>query len=165
MKWFLTNSWPERDIQIMLIESPWVVETFQSECKGLERYCDTQQQRTCLLRNASSELQSQCRSYEKECSDVRSDVEDIRLKESLIRLELRRRQHFFEMQHNTVLNLQNEKKTIENVSYFDQFATEPSRSFEIQLFKLLHVDNWTSSGGTEDRNGAFASGISFAEWT
>jgi len=106
----------------------------QSEAIGLQRCCDVQQQRTAVLHNFSSVLQCQCLSHEKESDDIKRSVEDIRLRESLICLEIRRRQQLFQTQSDVVENLENERRTIEKVSF--PLIEPHSMQFQLRILTL-----------------------------
>ena len=58
----------------------------------------------------------ECQQRERESKDLRRQVEEIRMEESLINLEIRRRENTLQIHSNAVENLENQRKHIENVS-------------------------------------------------
>jgi hypothetical protein len=67
----------------------------------------------------------ECQQRERESKDLRREVEEIRMEESLINLEIRRRENTLQIHSNAVENLENQRKHIENVSkLFDKMFCE-----------------------------------------
>jgi hypothetical protein len=62
-------------------------------------------------------MESECQSRERESRDLRRDLEEIRMAESLIHLDIKRRESMIEMRSAVVQHLENQKKHIENVNY------------------------------------------------
>jgi hypothetical protein len=65
----------------------------------------------------SKQMESECQSRERESRDLRRDLEEIRMAESLIHLDIKRRESMIEMRSAVVQHLENQKKHIENVNY------------------------------------------------
>ena len=63
-------------------------------------------------------MESECQSRERESRDLRRDLEEIRMAESLIHLDITRRESMIEMRSAVVQHLENQKKHIENVIKF-----------------------------------------------
>ncbi len=61
-------------------------------------------------------MESECQSRERESRDLRRDLEEIRMAESLIHLDIKRRESMIEMRSAVVQHLENQKKHIENVN-------------------------------------------------
>lgn len=66
----------------------------------------------------SKQLETDCQSKERESNDLRRELEEIRMGESLIHLEIKRRESMIQMRTAVVQHLENQKREIENVSYF-----------------------------------------------
>lgn len=76
------------------------------------------------MQNLSKQLETECQSRERESNDLRRDLEEIRMSESLIHLEIKRRESMIQMRSAVVLHLENQKKNVENVGFLKQFAYE-----------------------------------------
>ena len=87
----------------------------QSSAIGLERICDVQQQRKQVWHQLWCQLQADCQSRQRECAEIRRELEEMRMEESLINLEIRRRENTFRMHSTTVENLENQQRNIERV--------------------------------------------------
>ena len=61
-------------------------------------------------------MECECQSRERESRDLRRDLEEIRMAESLIHLDIKRRESMIEMRSAVVQHLENQKKHIENVN-------------------------------------------------
>lgn len=88
----------------------------KSDLIGLQRSCDLQQQRKNVLETLSRQLQSDCLSRERECNDLRRELEEIRMGESLIHLEIKRKESMIQTRSTAIQQLENQKKSIELVS-------------------------------------------------
>lgn len=67
------------------------------------------------MQNLSRQLESECQSRERESNDLRRDLEEIRMAESLIHLEIKRRESMIQTRSAMVQHLQNQQKEIEDV--------------------------------------------------
>lgn len=67
------------------------------------------------MQNLAKQLESECQSRERESNDLRRDLEEIRMTESLIHLEIKRRESMIQMRSAVVQHLQNQQKEIEDV--------------------------------------------------
>ncbi|KAK4015578.1 hypothetical protein OUZ56_030552 [Daphnia magna] len=86
----------------------------QSDAMGLQRSCDIQQQKKNVMQTLSKQLESECQSRERESRDLRRDLEELRMGESLIHLDIKRRESMIEMRSAVVQQLENQKRHIEN---------------------------------------------------
>ena len=73
----------------------------------------------------------ECQQRERESKDLRREVEEIRMEESLINLEIRRRENTLQIHSNAVENLENQRKHIENVSNLDPHLNVGQRRIEL----------------------------------
>ncbi len=89
----------------------------QSDALGLQRGCDAQHQRKNLLVRQSAELDAECQRRERQCKELRRQVEEVRMEESLINLEIRRRENVLQLQSEAVDDLENQRQHIENVRF------------------------------------------------
>ena len=69
-----------------------------------------------MLETLSRQLKSDCESRERECNDLRRELEEIRMGESLIHLEIKRRESMIQSKSTAVEQLENQKKFVELVS-------------------------------------------------
>ena len=76
------------------------------------------------MQTLSKQLESECQCRERESNDLRRDLEEIRMSESLIHLEIKRRESMIQMRSAVVQQLENQKKSVENVSFVDQYIKE-----------------------------------------
>ncbi len=76
------------------------------------------------MQNLSKQLETECQSRERESNDLRRDLEEIRMSESLIHLEIKRRESMIQMRSAVVLHLENQKRNVENVGFLKQFVYE-----------------------------------------
>lgn len=67
------------------------------------------------MHTLSKQFESECQSRERESRDLRRDLEEIRMGESLIHLDIKRRESLIEMRTAVVQHLENQKRHIENV--------------------------------------------------
>jgi len=67
------------------------------------------------MHTLSKQLESECQSRERESRDLRRDLEEIRMGESLIHLDIKRRESLIEMRSAVVQHLEKQKRHIENV--------------------------------------------------
>lgn len=67
------------------------------------------------MQTLSKQLESECQSKERESNDLRRELEEIRMGESLIHLEIKRRESMIQMRSAVVQHLENQKKEIEKV--------------------------------------------------
>ena len=82
---------------------------------GLQRGCDLQQQRKNVIQTLAVQLQSECQSREREHNDLQANLEELRMKESLLQLEVKRRESTIQTRSTAVEHLENQKKQIELV--------------------------------------------------
>ncbi|EFX81493.1 hypothetical protein DAPPUDRAFT_102466 [Daphnia pulex] len=97
-----------------LVALKYEVSKTQSDAIGLQRSCDIQQQKKNVMHTLSKQLESECQSRERESRDLRRDLEEIRMGESLIHLDIKRRESLIEMRTAVVQHLENQKRHIEN---------------------------------------------------
>ena len=71
------------------------------------------------MQTLSKQLESECQCRERESNDLRRDLEEIRMSESLIHLEIKRRESMIQMRSAVVLQLENQKKSVENVKFLN----------------------------------------------
>jgi hypothetical protein len=89
---------------------------------GLQRNCDLQQQRKNVIQTLAVQLQSECQSREREYNDLQANLEEMRMKESLLHLEIKRRESTIQSRSSVVEQLENQKKQIELVIDRDFFS-------------------------------------------
>lgn len=89
---------------------------------GLQRNCDLQQQRKNVIQTLAVQLQSECQSREREHNDLQANLEELRMKESLLHLEIKRRESTIQSRSSVVEQLENQKKQIELVVDRDFFS-------------------------------------------
>ena len=89
---------------------------------GLQRNCDLQQQRKNVIQTLAVQLQSECQSREREYNDLQANLEEMRMKESLLHLEIKRRESTIQSRSSVVEQLENQKKQIELVIDRDLFS-------------------------------------------
>jgi hypothetical protein len=75
------------------------------------------------MHTLSKQLESECQSRERESLDLRRDLEEIRMGESLIHLDIKRRESLIEMRTAVVQHLENQKRHIENVIIYRHSVT------------------------------------------
>jgi hypothetical protein len=75
------------------------------------------------MHTLSKQLESECQSRERESRDLRRDLEEIRMGESLIHLDIKRRESLIEMRTAVVQHLENQKRHIENVIIYRHSIT------------------------------------------
>ncbi len=75
------------------------------------------------MHTLSKQLESECQSRERESRDLRRDLEEIRMGESLIHLDIKRRESLIEMRTAVVQHLENQKRHIENVIIYHHSIT------------------------------------------
>lgn len=67
------------------------------------------------MQTLSKQLESDCQSKERESNHLRRELEEIRMGESLIHLEIKRRESMIQMRSAVVQHLENQKREIEKV--------------------------------------------------
>ena len=84
----------------------------------------------------SKQLESECQSRERESQVLRRELEEIRMGESLIHLEIKRRESMLQTRSTIVQHLQNQKKNIENViiDYYKETIIRADLTFKLHTF-------------------------------
>lgn len=71
-----------------------------------------------MIQTLSVQLQNDCHIRERECNDLQANLEELRMKESLLHLEIKRRECAIQSRSSVVEQLENQKKQIEQVIEF-----------------------------------------------
>lgn len=81
-------------------------------------------------------MESECQSRERESQVLRRELEEIRMGESLIHLEIKRRESMLQTRSTIVQHLQNQKKNIENViiDYYKETIIRADLTFKLHTF-------------------------------
>lgn len=99
----------------------------------MQRSCDIQQERQNVLKTLSQHLQSECHGFSKECANVRRELEEVRMNESLLHLEIKRKEGMIQARASTVQKLENQKRDIE-------MAIETRHQELMNEIELLQLD-------------------------